>query len=49
MPGVVAEQMQVKTAIFVAEEDPLAVVATLGDVVGKLGNDDSQWSRHLPQ
>ena len=40
------QQGQVEAAVFVAEEDSLAVVAALGNVKRHIGDQDSIGSRH---
>ena len=44
--GLGLEQGEVKLAVGVGEEDLLAVVAALGDVVRDAGNDDAGDTRH---
>ncbi len=40
------QQVQVKTVVLSAEEDPLAVITPLGDMVGKSGEYDARATGH---
>jgi hypothetical protein len=48
MPGrLLAEELQVQLAVLNGTEDSLAIVAALGDVVRRTGNDNPWTARHI--
>ncbi len=44
--GVVPQQLQISGAIAVAAEDDLPGVATLGNMVGNIGHDNTREAGH---